>query len=129
MLCTPDHWGPAYLQPVGEVMSLFRHHIGKYALDVEKEIEGVDLTASLSDDEKTLYVHAVNTNRLEDKTLEIRFEGKKVKKIKAFTIVEDAMTEISYRNIDVFAPKASEVEGDVYVLPASAVAALEVELA
>lgn len=128
MLCTPDHWGPAYLQPVGEVMRLFRHHIGTYALDVDKEIDRVDLTASLSSDEKTLYVHAVNTDRLHEKELRIRFGDKKPKKIKAFTIAEDAMTEISYRNTDVFQPKESETNGDVFTLPAAGVSALEIEL-
>jgi alpha-L-arabinofuranosidase len=114
---------------VGEVMRLFRHHIGEYALDVEKEIEGVDLTASLSADEKTLFVHAVNTNRLQDKTLEIRMDGKQIKKIKAFTIAEDSMTEITYQNVNVFQPKESETDGNVFVLPASGVSALEIELA
>ena len=128
MLCTPDRLGPAYLQPVGEVMRLFRHHIGMYALDVEKEVGQVDLTASLSEDEKTVYLHAVNTDRLSDKRLEICFEGKTVKKIKAFTIAEDAMTEITYQNTDVFRPRESEVEGNTFILPAAGVSSLEIEL-
>lgn len=127
MLCTPNYWGAAYLQPVGEIMRLFRHHIGNYSLEVEKEIDGVDLTASLSADEKTLYVHAVNTDRLTDKKLEINFEGKEIKKIRAFTIVEDAMTEITYQNVDVFQPKEFDIDGNVYVLPAAAVTALEIQ--
>ena len=129
MLCTPDHWGAAYLQPVGEVMRLFRHHIGRYALEVEKELEQVDLTASLSADEKTLYLHAVNTDRVTDKMLTIAYEGKRVKRIKVFWIAEDAMTEITYKNVDVFQPKECTVDGDTFVLPAAAVAALEVEFA
>ena len=128
MLCTPDRWGPAYLQPVGEVMRLFRHHIGTYALDVEREMDPVDLTASLSADEKTLFVHAVNTDRLADKRLEFCLEGKIVKKIKSFTIAEDAMTEITYQNTDVFKPRESEVEGNVFMLPAAGVSALDIEL-
>lgn len=128
MLCTPARWGDPYLQPVGEVMRLFRDHIGAYALAVEKEIDKVDLTASLSADEKTVFVHAVNTERLADKKLEICCEGKQIKKIRAFTIAEDAMTEITYQNPEVFQPKESETEGNVFVLPAAGVAALEIEL-
>ena len=128
MLCTPSHWGPAYLQPVGEVMRLFRHHIGVNALDVEKEMDKVDLTASLSTDGKTAYLHAVNTDRLTDKELEICFEGRKIRKIRAFTIAEDAMTEITYQNTDVFQPKETEAEGNIFVLPAAGVSALEIEL-
>ena len=30
-------------------MKLFRHHIGAYAIDVSKHIDGVDLAASISD--------------------------------------------------------------------------------
>ena len=127
MLCTPDRWGEAYLQPVGEVMGLFRRHIGAYALEVGDEIDGVDLTASLSRDEKILYVHAVNTSRLSDKTLELCLEGRRIKRIKAFTIAADAMTEITYRNTDVFRPRESETEGNVFVLPAAGVSALEIE--
>ncbi len=126
MLCTPDCWGPAYLQPVGAVMSLFRHHIGEYALELEKEIDGVDLTASVSDDEKLAYIHAVNTSCKEEKQIKINFANKKIKKIKAFTISENPMTEISYKNADVFNPIESEIEGDTFILSPAGVSALEI---
>ena len=129
MLCTPSHWGAAYLQPVGEVMRLFRSHIGRYALDIDREIGQVDLTASLSEDEKILYVHAVNTDRLTDKRLEFCIDGQAVRKIRAFTIAKDAMTEITYQNPNVFQPTESETAKNSFVLPASGVAALEIELA
>lgn len=128
MLCTPDYWGPAYFQPVGQVMRLFGNHIGKYALNMEKEIDGVDLTASLSSDEKKIYVHAVNTNRKEDKKIELKVDGKRIKKITAFTIVEDSMTEITYQNPNVFDIVESKVDGEEFILPASAVSALEIEI-
>ena len=129
MLCTLSRWEAAYLQPVGEVMRLFRSHIGRYALDIDREIGQVDLTANLSEDEKVLYVHAINTDRLTDKRLEFYIDGQAVRKIRAFTIAEDAMTEITYQNPNVFQPTESETAGNSFVLPASGVSALEIELA
>lgn len=128
MLCAPDYWGEAYLQPVGSVMSLFRHHIGKYAIELPKEIDGVDLTASISEDETTIYIHAVNTSCSDEKALKLNVSGRKVKKIKAFTIAENPMTEITYKNVDVFNAVESEIEGDTFILPPAGVSALEVTL-
>ena len=64
---------------------------------------------------------------MSDKTLELCLEGRRIKRIKAFTIAADAMTEITYRNTDVFRPRQSETEGNVFVLPAAGVSALEIE--
>ena len=74
MLPTPINSGAAYLQPVGEVMRLFRHHIGTHAVNVEA-VDGVDMTASISEDGKKLYLHIANTDAHEAKKLSLIADG------------------------------------------------------
>jgi hypothetical protein len=42
--------------------------------------------------------------------------------------VEDSMTEITYQNPNVFDIVESKVDGEEFILPASAVSALEIEI-
>ena len=131
MMPTPARDGNAYLQPVGEVMKLYRHHIGTYALDCTmtgNDGAPVDVNASLSGDGKTVYLHLVNTNRTESRTIELEFPGEP-EKITAFEIAHDSTEEITQMTPCLFNPAAREQEGKKYTLPAAAVTALEIRLA
>ena len=127
MLYTQGDTRNAYLQPVGRVMSLFRHHIGKYALDVDFG-EGIDATASLSEDGKKVFVHMANLNRTLAKNVEIKIDGKEIKKITAYEVACDSTTEITNLNPDVFNPVTSEVKGNTYTIGSAGVSALEIEI-
>jgi alpha-L-arabinofuranosidase len=127
MLPSPIGSGPAYLQPVGTIMKLFRHHIGEYAIDVEKHIDGVDLAASISDDGKKIFLHAVNTSMDSSRNIELTVNGMLPKKAVAYTVASDPMTEVTPLNPDVFSVSEISIEGGVYTLPAAGVTAIELE--
>lgn len=115
---------PSYLQPVGRVMSLFRKHVGEKALDLTSS-GIVDATASRTG--KTIFIHAANTAMNEDVELNVDLGKEKIKKVTMHYVAKDPMTHITYLNPNVFNPKTVEVEGNI-VLPAAAVAAIEIEL-
>ncbi len=126
MLYTQGDVRKAYLQPVGRVMSLFRNHIGKYALDINFG-EDVDATASISDDGKKVFVHIANLNRTFARNIDINIEGKEIKKITSYEVACDSTMEITNLNPDVFDPIKKEVEGSSYTMGAAAVCALEID--
>jgi hypothetical protein len=115
---------PSYLQPVGRVMSLFRKHVGEKALDLTSS-GIVDATASRTG--KTVYIHAANTDMTSEVELDLDLGKEKIKKVTMHYVAKDPMTHITYLNPNVFNPKTVEVEGNI-VLPAAAVAAIEIEL-
>lgn len=115
-----------YLQPVGSVMSLFGHHQGKFALDVS--VTGaVDAVASMTDN--TVYIHAANTEMDKVQQVKLDLGGKKIASARMYYIAEHPATEITPQNMDVFAVKTVEIQGDTVTLPAAAVAAIELTLA
>jgi len=117
----------AYLQPVAEVMNLFRHHIGKYALDatgMDKE----NLTASLSEDGKTAFLHVVNSGMTSENVLDININGVPAKSLKITEIAKNPTDEIMQTCPDIFKPEEKVVEGSVYKMPPASVAAIEVTL-
>ena len=127
MLPTPINSGAAYLQPVGEVMKLFRHHIGTHAVDVES-VDGVDMTASISEDGKKLYLHIANTDAHEAKKLSLIADGKPVEWFTAYEIAAEPFVEITQMTPDIFQPTEYTVKGSEYLLPPAAVTAIEIPL-
>ncbi|MBQ8508358.1 MAG: alpha-L-arabinofuranosidase [Clostridia bacterium] len=127
ILPTPSRYGKPYLQPVGEVMKLFRHHIGTHAVDITPA-EGVDMTASISEDGKKLYLHLANTDAHEAKSLELTAGGAPVKWFTAYEIAAEPFVEITELTPDLFKPTEYTEKGSTYLLPPAAVAAIEIPL-
>lgn len=122
---TPARDGQPYLQPVGQVMKLYRHHIGTHALDWHTDDgNGVDINASISDDGKTVYLHLVNTDRCRSVSVELNVPD--MKRITAYEIAHDSIEEITQMTPALFDPQVKEVDGFTYTLPAAGVAALEI---
>ena len=131
MLPTPIRDGNAYLQPVGEVMKLFSHHIGSHTLDcsiLDNDGTPVDAVASISEDGKTVYLHLVNTNRTTSRKIELVIPGQTITAVKAFEIEHDSAEEITQLTPELFWPEEKKVSGSTYSLPAAGVAALEISL-
>ncbi|MHB1153898.1 MAG: hypothetical protein ACYCWE_04215 [Eubacteriales bacterium] len=127
MLPTPMRPDEAYLQPVGEVMKLYRRHIGSYAVNAEGMTD-IDMTASISEDSNKIYLHIVNTDRLQSKTLNMIISGRPPKHMTAYEIASDPTAEITSLNTKVFNPVKISIEGNSYKLPPAAVAALEIDV-
>lgn len=128
MLPTPEWEGNAYFQPVGEVAKLFRHHIGAFALDIGNTSD-LDMTASISEDGKTIYVHAANINHDHPAAVDFTVDGLNVREFTVFQLHASPEDELTPQKPDVITYKEETVSGSSYVLPAAAVAAFEIKLA
>lgn len=127
---TPARDGQPYLQPVGQVMKLYRHHIGSHALDFSADSDaGVDINASISADGRTVYLHLVNTSRTESRRIELDLPHQTVSSVTAFEIAHDSTDEITQMVPRLFDPVEKTIDGMCYVLPAAGVAAVEIRLA
>jgi len=93
---TPKGNNRAYLQPVGRVMQLYRHHIGSHAVRVVGAPDGLDVVASRR--ESTVYLHVANTQRSKSVTASIQIEGGVLKDGRGFEISADPAVEVSYLN-------------------------------
>ncbi len=121
--------GESYLMPVARVMKLYRHHIGRQALEVTAAPEDLDVVASRTDD--AVYLHVVNTNRTKSVTANLELPGSRVEKATAFEIADDPMVEVSQLNArEVMQEKKRTLEpGAAWEFPAASVSAVEVRLA
>ena len=111
-----------YLQPVGEVMRLFGSAQGERALDVSCDDSTVDITASRTGN--TVYLHLANTDMNAPRTLTL--EGVDVTSAKMRYIAARPETEITPDNMDCFAERSCAVENRTLILPAAAVAVVEI---
>jgi len=80
------------MMPVALVMSLYRHHTGDKALDVDKAPENLDVTASQTGDQ--IYLHVVNTNRDRSITAQLVINGMKIKSGRVFELAGDPEYEV-----------------------------------
>jgi alpha-L-arabinofuranosidase len=119
-------WGQSYLMPVGSVMSLFRHHTGRHAVDVVKSPADLDVTASMTG--RRVFLHIANTSRLRRVRVRLDIAPLTIKAGRVFCIAADPRTEVMETCPDVFATRQEALGADgVVELPPAAVAAVEVD--
>jgi alpha-N-arabinofuranosidase len=124
----PVPHGKSYLMPVARVMQLYRHHIGRDAVDVSATPDGLDVVASRTDD--TLYLHIVNTRRDASASAELRIPGVEVERATAYEIADDPMIEVSDLNAgEVMQIKERQLSSSqAWEFPAASVTAVEVRI-
>lgn len=118
-----EGWFKPYLQPVGSVMSLFRHHQGDYMVDTSYN-GAIDAVSSVTDNK--YFLHIANTDMNYSQDIKLDIGDKKIKSATMYYIVEKADVEITQVNRDVFSVKTQEIENGRFTLPAAAVAAIEI---
>lgn len=114
-----------YLQPVGAVMSLFRHHQGEKALSLSYQ-GAIDAVASKTGN--TVYLHIANTDMNTPQAIRLDLGAQTIRRARLFAIAARADVEITQDNRDCFAVTEREIEGNTLSLPPAAVAAIEIEL-
>ncbi|MFB3891570.1 MAG: alpha-L-arabinofuranosidase [Phycisphaerae bacterium] len=120
--------GQSYLMPVGSVMSLFRHHTGRHAVEVVKSPAGIDATASMTG--RRVFLHVVNTSRTRAARVRVEMPPLRIKSGRVFMIAADPQTEVMETCPDVFSVKERALApSGVLELPPAAVAAVEMETA
>jgi len=116
----------AYMMPVARVMSLYRRHIGRKAVDVAAVPHGLDVTASRTG--KTIFLHVVNTNRTRAVRATLRIDGMKIISGKVFQIADDPMREIHEYQPDAFSPTQHALPaGAAWTFPPASVSAVELK--
>jgi len=125
----PVPHGQAYLMPVARVMKLYRHHIGKHAVEVSAAPDGLDVAASRTEDK--LFLHVVNTRQDRSVSASLRVPGARVRQARSYEIAEEPMVEVSELNsTTVMQIREKDLAGDgAWQFPAASVSAVEVELA
>jgi alpha-L-arabinofuranosidase len=118
-------FGEPYFQPVAHVMSLFRHHQGEKALDVSCN-GAVDVTASKTGN--TIYLHIANTDMNSAQNITLNVGHNIIESAKMYYIAAKADTEITQDRTDCFPVREKAIEGNTVILPAAAVAAIEINL-
>lgn len=92
----PRNQGKAYLQPAARVMQLYRHHLGKQAIALTHTPDGLDITASRSDN--TVFLHVVNTQRTRAIKANLQIAGHQIQSGRVYEIADDPMVEVTLLN-------------------------------
>ena len=106
-------------------MCLFRHHQGEKALDVSCN-GAVDVTASKTGN--TIYLHIANTDMNSAQNITLNVGHNVIESAKMYYIAAKADTEITQDRTDCFPVREKAIEGNTVILPAAAVAAIEINL-
>jgi alpha-L-arabinofuranosidase len=119
---------PAYMMPVARVMSLYRRHSGRKAVDVAAAPEGLDVTASRTG--KRIFLHVVNTKRTKPVRAKLKIDGMKIVSGKVFEIADDPMREIHEYQPGAFSPTQHALpRRAAWTFPAASVSAVELTVA
>ena len=120
----PVPGGKSFMMPVAKIMWFYRKHSGKQYLEVSGAPDGLDITASRTDN--TIYLHVVNTNRARPVRMRIEINNITIKSGKAFELSTDPEFEILSADNDPLIPKERVLTVDEPVLfPAASVTAVE----
>jgi len=124
LIPTPIRKQKPYLQPVGWVMMLYRHHTGEQSVSVSFPSD-LDVTASRTGDR--IFLHVVNTRMDRAVKADLTIEGMKILSGKAYEISEDPEFEITELTPDAFKPREKGLTGVEWTFPAASVTAVELE--
>ena len=129
MISTPHYRGKCYLMPVARVMKLYRKHIGHHAVNVQSSDTALDVVASRTG--KTIFLHAVNTNRSRCVRASVGIAENAVRSARMFCIAEGSTVEVTELNSDkvMQVVETSLKPGEKWEFPAASVCAVELSLA
>lgn len=122
-----DH-GQSYLQPVAQVMRLYRHHVGDHAVAAEEVPAGLDVTVSRTGNH--IFVHVINTHRNRAVPARLIVAGMRLISGDVFEIAAEPEFEVWMENRETISPrqKSLPVSGE-WTFPAASVSAIELKLA
>jgi alpha-N-arabinofuranosidase len=119
--------GKSYMMPVALVMSLYRHHTGDKAVDVNRMPEDLDVTASRSGDR--IYLHVVNTNRERSATARLVINGMKITSGRIFELAADPQFEVIETQPDEIVPVEKGLpQSGRWTFPPASVSAVELSV-
>jgi hypothetical protein len=114
------------IKPVALVMALYRHHTGDQAVSVAKAPEGLDVTASCSNDR--LFLHVINTNRDRSITTRLAVEGMSIRTGRVFQLAADPQFEVIETQAREIVPVQKDLPPDgLWTFPPASVSAVELD--
>jgi len=120
--------GKAFAMPVAKVMALYGRHAGKSFVGVSDVPADLDITASRTGN--TIYLHVINTNRTQSRTMNVAVAGFAPRGGTAYTIVADPEFEIMSAARDPMIVRESKLaSGGAITVPAASVSAIELAVA
>jgi alpha-N-arabinofuranosidase len=123
----PMPGGAPYMMPVARVMSLYRQHVGQWAIDLASVPEGLDAVGSRSGDR--LFLHVVNTELTQTIAAALRVDGVQIESGKVFQIAGDPVREIDPQTDGEFAPMEHDLPADgTWRFPPASVTAIELQV-
>ncbi len=126
MIPTPEDKGDAFLMPVARVMSLYQRYSGKDFVPVTHQPDGLDVTASRTDNK--VYLHVVNTRR--DRSVHARISLANLTAVSgnAYEIAVPPEDEITRYRRNLLNPKKRDfIIGEAWEFPAASVTAVELD--
>jgi len=123
----PVPGGKSFMMPVAMVMSLYRRHSGKEAVEVTATPDGLDVTASRTEDR--ILLHVVNTNRTQSVKSAFKIQGMRFTHGRVYWFALDPEFEVfEYRPEHTF-PRERKLEPDMaWTFPAASVSAVELTI-
>jgi hypothetical protein len=119
--------GKSFMMPVALVMSLYRHHTGEKAVEVNSGHEDLDVTASRSGER--IYLHVINTNRVRSASTELRVDGMKIASGRIFELAADPEFEVIQTQTDEIVPKEKNLPDNCrWTFPPASVSAVEIDV-
>lgn len=119
--------GKSFMMPVAMVMSLYRRHCGRQALDVVRTPEGLDVTASRTGDR--VYLHVVNTFRTQSVKTTFQIEGNQLAAGRVHWFAFDSEKEIYQYQPECAFPRQRRIEiSGGWTFPPASVSAVELVL-
>ncbi|MHC4401215.1 MAG: alpha-L-arabinofuranosidase C-terminal domain-containing protein [Planctomycetota bacterium] len=119
--------GKSYLMPVALVMSLYRRHTGKQAVDVTRTPDGLDATASRTGDR--VWLHVVNTRRQRAVGTRLTVEGMEIAAGRVFEMAADPEFEVIQTEPNAIVAREKPLPADAsWTFPAASVSAVELEV-
>jgi hypothetical protein len=125
MIPNPAGWaGDAYLMPVARILSLYRKHMGRQAVGVERAPQGLDVTASRRGNRVYLYV--VNPRLAETVRAQLKVAGRRVVSGQVFEIADDPWREMDVTIRDAFRARRRTLPANArWSFPPASVTAVE----
>jgi hypothetical protein len=115
------------MMPVAMVMSLYRKHSGKQAVEVTGTPDGLDVTASRTGDR--VFLHVVNTRRTRSVPASFQIQGRRVTGGRAYWFDLDPEFEVFEYHPECTFPKERTLDPSVaWTFPAASVSAVELTL-
>ena len=119
--------GDSFMMPVAKIMSLYRKYTGNKYLEVSNVPDGLDITASRTDN--IIYLHVVNINRARSVSMKLNINNLTIKSAKAFELSTNPEFEILSAANDPLIPKERLLSiAEPIVFPAASVTAVELSV-